>query len=508
MAANVGIDEGSATLSVFELAEPSLTFESATKFGPWKILVDQKRACEGELQPAGLSFSVDAATCPRLFAATPGQAIQVKVGPAGSVRKANVVLRLGAPATSGPAKIDQDSTTLNFGTAYEGWEVAWFARECWHKAEVDADGTVTLSQPHAAEIHGALADEDDEVLVYARDPAAADAIYLWEVSRAQAASPTATLPVSEAALQAFAGCLAEAASPVRSQVVCIDLTGTYSRAITVKPRSYVLRPNLATRVVVLHDQGEEIDVEMTGERGVEIPGLLSMVDPEGLIAHSGRSETLTYGVTERPIAPRRPGNVDLVIKELLGGTTQTRMTVELTVQKAYHGAVRIGLGMQLAPRERDYVPVPTPGGGAYVAEATEEWAIPAAAELVLGYSIFFNRGGRTYFGHRRRAVDVLGLYVGFGVLQSSESNPLALMRSYYVGLDIELNPHTSLVLAGGATLVQRLKAPLEVGGPIDPGLSEVPTKMTAQPGFAIVINLSPEFLKVARSATGASVYGS
>jgi hypothetical protein len=121
-------------------------------------------------------------------------------------------------------------------------------------------------------------------------------------------------------------------------------------------------------------------------------------------------------------------------------------------------------------------------------------------EVVLGGAIFLDKGGRGYAvpGHDMRWAP----YFGLGIV-NQEHKGLEVLHSVHLGIEYELNPHFSIALTGVARKITQLGKGLEVG---DPVTSTVPTTTGIEFGFGLVINLSPDFLRLA-TKSGASFFG-
>ena len=281
-------------------------------------------------------------------------------------------------------------------------------------------------------------------------------------------------------------------------VICIDLSGRSDGRpwqTRLPTDDFILRPNRAFVVYVRHNVGEQLEVAMSGDRGLYFAGdkNLTQSAPPG---SQSRGETYVPPtvVSRQQFAPRMPGKTDLNIRHHTGD-----VRMEFTVQPVYIGAIRVGLGMVFLTPEREYTIVTVPGSQTReIALATNEPSSPVAAEIVLGFAPFvFQPHGRGYFGERGLA-QRLAPYVGLGLLQTraeEDDIKFSLLRSIYLGLEVELTATASLAASFVLGRTERLKQPYRVGGPIENGVQEVPTTLGFMPGAAIVINLSPDFLR-------------
>lgn len=115
-------------------------------------------------------------------------------------------------------------------------------------------------------------------------------------------------------------------------------------------------------------------------------------------------------------------------------------------------------------------------------------------ELVLGTGIFFCERDYTltrgFLGH-------FGLYAGLGIASSEVSDnfeaKLSLFHSFYLGPEWEFNKRWSIAPAVVTRRVTRLRSGYEIGDYIDPGDLDDATTEQYELGWAVVINLGPEF---------------
>lgn len=278
-------------------------------------------------------------------------------------------------------------------------------------------------------------------------------------------------------------------------VICLDLTGR-SEGTPYETRlptdDFILRPNRAFVVYVRHFAGEPIEVAMTGDRGLYMPRDLNATESGGHTASRGDARKTV--ISRQQFGPQLPGETKLAVQHTGG-----ELYLEFAIQPVYIGAIRVGLGMVFNTPEREYTIVRQPGSQtSEIAMATTEPSSPVAAEIVIGFAPFvFQPHGRGYFGRRGMGQRVAP-YVGLGILQTraeQDNVRFSLLRSIYLGVEVELTAHASVAAAFVLGRTDRLKQPYRVGGPIEPGLTQVPTTPGFLPGMGLVINFSPDFLR-------------
>ncbi|MCB9779366.1 MAG: hypothetical protein H6742_12440 [Alphaproteobacteria bacterium] len=192
----------------------------------------------------------------------------------------------------------------------------------------------------------------------------------------------------------------------------------------------------------------------------------------------------TRRITRRRYAPRPHGLLRLEV------TADGAVVAdeELTVLPRYVGALRLGLGAA-TPADGRYELGPADANG--FAEITRASGL-VEGEVVVGWATFLDPGGRDYLEPEpvRWAP-----YVGLGVIGADASNlRLTVLRSMYLGMEIELAPMVSI--AGALTLrrVDRLAGGWEVGDLAAEGAT-LPTSSAYRPGLGLVVGLSPELLR-------------
>lgn len=277
-------------------------------------------------------------------------------------------------------------------------------------------------------------------------------------------------------------------------LVCVDLVteGDQPRFQFKPDTRQILRPNRAVLVKVRHRRETTVDITMEGERGLYMPGVRVDVAPPGKPQGQAGAEESIDVVSEATFGPRRPGQADIKVKTTDGRLNPT-YTVELLIEEAYLGAIRLGLGPVFKSAvDRAYEARTTPGSQQAEIVATSSGNVDL--ELVLGFAPFvfdyLTDGGRA-------AVTGCSLciapYVGIGLL-NQRGTSLELMKSLHLGLEWEMSP--SFSVAGTMVLrrVTRLAPGYEVGSPVD---GEVPTTAAIGVGGGLVFSFSPELFKIA-----------
>lgn len=286
-------------------------------------------------------------------------------------------------------------------------------------------------------------------------------------------------------------------------VICLDLSGDSAGGpweTRLPTDDFILRPNRAFIIYVRHLASEDVEIGMTGKRGLYYAGDLDLTGDLSAENRGGDPPARTL-ITPQHFGPQLPGETRLAIRH---GGHET--ILEFAIQPVYIGAIRVGLGMVFGTPEREYTIVTVPGSQTReVALATTEPSSPVAAEIVLGFAPFvFQPHGRAYFGPR--GLDQrIAPYVGLGILQTraeQDAARLSLLRSIYLGVEIEMTATSSLAAAFVLGRVDRLKQPYRVGGPVEDGILEVPTTPGFLPGAGVVINFSPDFLRLSPFSAG------
>lgn len=168
------------------------------------------------------------------------------------------------------------------------------------------------------------------------------------------------------------------------------------------------------------------------------------------------------------------------------------------VETLYCGALRLGVGLAWSPLAREIGVRTSTSGVKYATTTDGDGDIPGlvGAELVFGYSLFLT--GRM---SDLRPTTQLGLSFSLGVLKQGAKG-LDGLSSLRVGLEIARGLDFSLALQFGA---HRHDTPAEgyrPGQPLPVGTEKIESKFDITPGFGLVLNLTPSFLKAALAFGG------
>ncbi len=247
-----------------------------------------------------------------------------------------------------------------------------------------------------------------------------------------------------------------------------------------------LRPDQHIVVVVAWEDGAAplVDVDVGGTPGVwagEIKERSEKVDDR------------TRRVLTRAHRPRIPGSLEVTVtfkdaaKKTLGKVVQ-----ELLVRKEYVGAIRAGIGLYGSPLHVDYGTAKLGSGSAEVVRTRE---FDAGFEVVVAYALW---------GEPRLVDELAGkpaFYVGVG-LGSAGASGLGALGAVHLGVEVALNKDVSLAFVGSVRFGVRPAAGFEVGAPLPQGTSTVETTPVPLPGFGLVFNVSPDFMKAVKAPGG------
>jgi hypothetical protein len=294
-------------------------------------------------------------------------------------------------------------------------------------------------------------------------------------------------------------------------VVCIDAftDPTGQPTVSGMPQGHVVQPNQSILVMVRHSDRLGVTASVNGTRGLYQPpinnnsGISLQAAAPG--APAPKVQPIMSRVTLHPFAPRLPGNVDIKVTTLAvdpGGAapkTVADTTVELIVDTTYGGAFRMGFGVVAGGAvDRSYAARKAPQSGQSEIIASNSGKVDI--ELVFGFAPFvfdylFYQAGRSYLDDStaRRWLRVAP-YVGVGVL-SVGATGVDGFKSLYLGGEWEPMPNTSVALTAIGRRVTRLSQGAVLGGPTLDG--SVPTTTGFDWGWGVVINVSPDFFRLA-----------
>lgn len=298
-------------------------------------------------------------------------------------------------------------------------------------------------------------------------------------------------------------------------VVCVDafnqgdtpmLSGLPANA------GQVLPPNRPILVMVRHHSDRTVTINLTGSRGLYRPGTQNLV-PVAHGAESGsRPPAAPRGgaiISQRAFAPRTPDPIDLTVKvfkdEGGGPTPVNQEVIEFIVEQTYGAAIRLGISVVGGNAvDREFEVRSLMSGQSAIAEKSFG---NINAELVLGFAPFidFFRGGRGYSNWRNLTRFPFGIspYVGLGIVNAGQ-NSLEVFKSVYLGAEWEISGNFSVAVTWVGRRVTRLADGYMVGS-TPPG-DAVPTVTGFDYGWGIVLNLSPDFFRIAQKS-GSSFFG-
>lgn len=286
-----------------------------------------------------------------------------------------------------------------------------------------------------------------------------------------------------------------------SKVLCFQASGTEIVPIHHRDPDLVIRPNTPILVVVSYRDlptGTRIAISAEGQVGLFTPGSRNET---GIIANArvDQPEPLPF---IQPLGPYLPGSVTVHVRVVSSApnTTPIDLPTQLIVEETFSGALRLGIGGVFGGAvERGFALRTAPGSSQPEIVATNGGDMDA--ELVLGAAIFLEQGGRGYVVPSHNAK--FAPYFGIGILDQTD-NGLKLLRSVHLGLEYEFNAHFSIAVTVVGRRITRLSG-AELGDPVAMG-GALPTETGFAFGGAVVINLTPDFFKLA-TKSGSSFFG-
>jgi hypothetical protein len=287
-------------------------------------------------------------------------------------------------------------------------------------------------------------------------------------------------------------------------VVCVDATGPVMR-YWQSPTARFTKPNRPFYVHVVHRAEHRAALVMGGTIGSYAPGsrgrfVLSGAPGEGFNLEGDGQRPVTYYVTARNFAPRKPGFAPLEVR-LLDAQNQLvadPLKIEFWIEATYSGAFRVGVaGILMGSLDEHYRAETRPGS--QQREIVQQGSSVMDLDVVIGYSPYLDAGGRSASGCES-APFCFNPYFGLGLLSASSGGDLQWLKSVHLGVEWELTEAFAVGLTANLRRVERLARGFSPGYPID---GEVPTDDKFVFGVGLVINLSPEFLKVGASGAAA-----
>ncbi|MCC7540611.1 MAG: hypothetical protein IT379_30630 [Deltaproteobacteria bacterium] len=278
-------------------------------------------------------------------------------------------------------------------------------------------------------------------------------------------------------------------------LVCIDAREGVEMT---RPRGRrIVAPHQDLHVLVLHRRNRTVEATINGERGYEPPrmsdrgfgGIGSGAPVASREEERDETESGDLAVSTFRFVPRRPGVIDLGVKL---DDVPTR-SFELIVDARFLGAIRLGIGaVTFGAVDRAYRSSLQPGS--MQSEITAERFDDVDLELVLGFSLFvfdMIEGGRGYLDGPNY---LFAPYLGLGLIGEGAGGTRAL-TSLWTGFEIEITPSSSIALGVVLRRVTRLAGGFDVGDAVDADTRFTTSRIGV--GLGILINVSPEFARVA-----------
>lgn len=270
-------------------------------------------------------------------------------------------------------------------------------------------------------------------------------------------------------------------------VLCFVHQGAWSR---LPVGEVVMRPNSPLLVLAYARSGEKVKIDLTGDVGFTDPTFRNETGRVTGARDGEEFEPLVVSSREWPAL--KPVAHTLTVTAKVGDSEDIER-VDIAVDTPYAGAIRIGVaGIFGSARDRSYAVQTLPGSGQAEIVTTEGGSMDA--ELVLGIAAYLEGGGRTYFTGDRHHWSP---YFGIGLVDKQNSS-FEFLRSLHVGLEYEVSKQFSIAGTVVGRRVDRLVDGLEVGDPVT-GMS-VSTRKGYSFGVGVVINVSPDFLKIAKGS--------
>lgn len=281
----------------------------------------------------------------------------------------------------------------------------------------------------------------------------------------------------------------------REPKLCVDICG--GGLVVRGIRDGILKPNRGLTVVVRGPSGEDLSISQGGTRGLTDLKLRSIP-----LRDVGAAQGLSVRCAEevsRTFVPRVPGAADVTIG-VGAGAAQKQLIIEMQVEETYAGALKLGLAPIFGPAvDSRFKALALPGDGQkHIALEGEG---PADLELVVGFTPYVDAlwGGRGYANSDNLSGFPWGFspYVGVGALSAGAAGVDAI-KSLHVGLEWEMTKDFGVAATIVGRRVTRLAEPATVGMPVDSD-ADIPTLQKVELGVGIVLNVSPDFLKLAQS---------
>ncbi len=283
-------------------------------------------------------------------------------------------------------------------------------------------------------------------------------------------------------------------------VVCVDASGESVSYRVFPEGARFVKPNRHFLVHVLHPDDRRVDISLGGQPGSWALGSRSTFKLSGdgfggagITGDIDERPPVRLISTQRTFAPRVPGQADLVVsfRDTDGAELASPLTVEFWVDTTYSGAFRVGVaGVFVGGLENRYDVVLAPGSAQQEISGGTRSLVDV--DLVLGYSPYLDTGGRGQNGCEN-APFCFNPYFGVGIVGANGAGSLDWLKSIHLGVEWELTDTFAIGLTANLRRVSRLAPGFDVGEPIDGSL---PVRSAYVIGLGVVLNISPEFLKI------------
>jgi hypothetical protein len=496
----------STSYTAFDLASGTLQVQMPAGAHPSPSLVAQ--GCHST--EAGSVLTIDrqeAFKCSFIFSNVQPSTLYIELTLGGSFIQLPLAFdpgTAGVVAATG-TRDDKNNFNLNLANHFGVGEIAYFSRAAnqWTLAHVDTGKGFAVLDPTTATV---VAENDK---FYFRLDHSAD-VYDVAWKLAGSGKPSRMPPVGECKLSPQTmnydwSIVFDAANPehdlgetgpIPQQVVLQhgDLTGTLS--------AVVVSPNKVGVLIVRHWDSDRVVFDGSGAPvALSTPatansGTAQADDGKAKVATTPPPSLPTASVCEyKPVAPHAPGPFTVTVK-ITDGADATKVlsarTIDLITEQRYSGAFRVGVAGILFADDQNFTAETFPNSPQ--AEIVRSSKVPA--ELVIGYSQFFDGlgDGRSYID--RQWYQRFGIYVGVGVLGFSTSS-IDFLKSMHVGFEFEISQSMSIALTAVGRRVNELADNIHVGAPVPSG--GIPTQTGYVPGMAVILNITPSFFRFATS---------
>jgi len=281
-------------------------------------------------------------------------------------------------------------------------------------------------------------------------------------------------------------------------VVCVDASGDSVTHRVFPEGSRLIKPNRHFLVHVVHPDDRRVSMTLGGTAGSWTLGSRSTFKVSGDFAGAGSTGQLDeipvkIIATQRIFAPRVPGQADLDVSftELGGASLGDPVKLEFWVDTTYSGAFRVGVAaVFVGGLEKTYDALMAPGSKQQEISGGSRSLVDV--DLVLGYSPYLDAGGRGENGCDNRPF-CFNPYFGVGILGANGAGQLDWLKSIHLGVEWELTDTFAIGVTANLRRVSRLAPGFNVGEPIE---GTLPLRSAYVLGLGIVLNVSPDFLKI------------